>query len=401
MSKNCIDIRDKTKCTGCGACRNVCPGDAISMVPDEEGFPYPHVDDKKCIDCGKCIKVCPLIRPVDGYGVSLDQATVYAAWSKDEERRIQSTSGGLFSELALHVYDQGGIVVGAVYDEAFLIHHEASDCADDLIRLRQSKYAQSDIRLVFREIKRFLSQGRMVLFCGTPCQAAGLRSYLGGSHASLLLCDFICRGVNSPKAYRAYLEMLEKQHGACVTKVQFKNKDFGWNRFHTKVMFDDGSVHQMDRHHDPFMQAYLKHNLMIRPCCYVCKFKSQYRNTDITLGDFWGVGEYEPSLDDDKGTSVVIMSTDKGARAIADIDGRAIIHKMSVSHVTGGNSCLNISVNPGRNRRKFLCELDTKGFEMAMRLSLRKTVIQKIRLFCHKRLGFVILSLKDLLLGKR
>ena len=386
MSKNCIDIRDKTKCTGCGACRNVCPRDAITMVVDEEGFPYPIVAEAQCIDCGRCVQICPLISPLDRYGVVLNQATVYAAWSKDEERRIQSTSGGLFSELALHVYDQGGIVVGAVYGEAFMIHHEVSERADDLLRLRQSKYAQSDIRLVFREIKRFLDQGRPVLFCGTPCQAAGLRSYLGGVSPRLLLCDFICRGVNSPKAYRAYLDMLMKQHGASVTEVQFKNKDFGWNCFHTKVTFSDGSVHALDRYRDPYMQAYLKYNLIIRPCCHVCMFKGDFRNTDITLGDFWGVGKFDPTLDDDKGTSVVIVNTEKGGRAIAGISGNVSIRKMSVNHIQGGNHCLTVSAETGRNRAMFFGNLDSMGFEKAMRRSTRQSIIHIIRAFLRKHL---------------
>ena len=374
---NRLKITDKANCTGCGACQNVCPRDAISMQRDEEGFPYPQINDR-CIDCGQCIQVCPLINKLPSYGESLAEATVYAAWSNDEERRIQSTSGGLFSELALSTYEQGGVVVGAVYDAAFMIHHETSENTGDLNRLRQSKYAQSDIRLVFREVKQFLKQDRPVLFCGTPCQAAGLRSYLGGVPEKLLLCDFICRGINSPKAYASYLEMLEKQHGSRVVKVQFKNKDKGWNRFHTKITFEDGSVHQQDRYTDPYMSAYLKYNLIIRPCCHDCKFKTDHRLVDLSLGDFWGVGRYAPELDENKGTSVVLASTEKGRRAIASLNEQVTVREMLIDQVYGGNACLTQSAPAGTNRNKFFAKLDALGFERALRRYGRLSVISRL-----------------------
>ncbi len=386
IEPNCLVITDKANCTGCGACQNICPCDAISMSWDEEGFPYPEINDQ-CVNCGKCIQVCPLLNPLSGYGESLENATVYAAWSKDEDRRIQSTSGGLFSELALSVYEQGGAVVGAVYDEAFMIHHECSENVEDLCRLRQSKYAQSDIRFVFREIKQFLKQDRSVLFCGTPCQAAGLRSYLGGVPEKLLLCDFICRGINSPKAYRSYLKMLEQQYGAKVTKVQFKNKDKGWNKFHTKVSFENRTDHHQDRYTDPFMRAYLKYNLIIRPCCHDCKFKSDHRSVDLSLGDFWGVGKYAPEMDENKGTSVVFASTGKGQRAVEALGDRVSVRIMSIDQVYGGNPCLRRSVLPGRNRDKFLVKLDRFGFEKAMKRYGRDSVKIRLRRFAGRVIG--------------
>ena len=372
-----LEITDKAKCTGCGACQNICPCDAISMQWDEEGFPYPHINEQ-CIDCGKCVQICPLITSLSTYGVSLDQATVYAVWSNDEECRIQSTSGGLFSELAISVYEKKGIVVGAVYDESFIIHHETSDSVEDLTRLRQSKYAQSDIRLVFREIKHSLDSGRMVLFCGTPCQAAGLRAYLGRIPEELLLCDFICRGINSPKVYRAYLSMLEEKHGAKVKTVQFKNKDKGWNQFHTKVIFENGSVHHQDRYTDLFMQAYLKYNLTIRPACHTCRYKEDYRNVDLSLGDFWGVGNYSADLDDNKGTSVVIANTEKGVFAVESLSGQISGHLMKIEQVEAGNVCLRKSAIAGSNRDNFFKSLDRLGFERAMRKYARYSSYMKL-----------------------
>ena len=375
---NRLEIKDKVHCTGCGACQNICPIDAISMQWDEEGFPYPHISND-CIDCGKCNQVCPMINPIETYGDSLEMTTVYAAWSKKESRRIQSTSGGVFSELALSVYDQGGVVVGAVYDEVFMIHHECSEKVEDLERLRQSKYAQSDIRLVFREIKKFLSRERLVLFCGTPCQAAGLRAYLGGVPQKLILCDFICRGTNSPKAYASYLEMLEKHHGAKITKVQFKNKDEGWNRFHTKISFEDGTAHFQDRYTDPYMQAYLKYNLIIRPCCHSCQFKGNFRNVDLSLGDFWGVGKYAPELDENKGTSVVIASTEKGRLMVGSLDDQIVCHVMDINQIDAGNPCLRQSAQPGTGRNCFLRNLDHMSFDNAMGKYGKDTMRMKLR----------------------
>lgn len=378
--KSRITITDKENCTGCGACQNVCPRDAISMLPDEEGFPYPDISDQ-CIDCGKCVQVCPPKNILPIYGKSLEEATVFASWSNDTNRRIKSTSGGLFSELAISVYDQGGVVIGAVYDERFMVHHIASEKAVDLNRLRQSKYAQSDIRFVFREIKHFLMQDCQVLFCGTPCQAAGLRAFLGEMPEKLLLCDFICRGINSPKAYASYLKMLEEKYCAKITNVQFKNKDKGWNQFHTKITFENGAVHHQDRYTDPFMQAYLKYNLIIRPCCHVCKFKGEHRNVDLSLGDFWGVGNYMPALDENKGTSVVLANTEKGKRAFEMLKDQVTARIMTVDQVYAGNSCLKQSAPAGLNRNRFLSSLDRLGFEEAMKRYGRESMHIRLRRF--------------------
>lgn len=353
------------------------------MLWDEEGFPYPQIDEK-CVDCGECLKVCPCINELQKYGCSLDEASVFAAWSNSENRRIESTSGGVFSELALSVYAKGGVVAGAVYDEDFMIHHITSEEECELSRLRQSKYAQSDMKLVYREVKQFLRKGRLVLFCGTPCQAAGLRGFLGSVPDGLLLCDFICRGINSPKAYSAYIKMLEGQYGSKIANLHFKNKDRGWNQFQTKVTFENGSVYQQDRYHDSFMRAYLKYNLTLRPSCYSCGFKGNYRNVDVTLGDFWGVGKYDPELDDNKGTSVVLLHTDKGRSALAALGDKMVQRQMKVDHIYSCNPCLSASVSWGKMRNRFFANLDTIGFEKAARRYCRQTVIGKLSGFVSR-----------------
>ena len=385
-----LNITDKFNCTGCGACLNSCPCDAISMQPDEEGFPYPVIVDESCIDCGQCVAVCPLIAPyLQPYGTPLEDATVYAAWSRDKERRINSTSGGIFSELAEHIFRQGGSVAGAVYGEQFAIHHVLTDNPNDLTALRQSKYAQSDIRLIFREIDVCLKKGQPVLFCGAPCQSAGLRAVLGRDYPNLLLCDFICRGINSPKAYQSYLDMLKGQHGVPALNIQFKNKDFGWNRFHTKVTFANGSTHCQDRYTDPFMVAYLKYNLMIRPSCHACQFKGKGRNVDLTLGDFWGIGRTMPDLDSDKGTSVVIASSPKGLAVMESIKDSIVCETMTLENVKTGNRHLVEVVQPGKNREQFFAHLDEWPFEKLMRRYASPSWSENCRLFLRRWKGYL------------
>ena len=363
-----LNITDKSNCTGCGACLNRCPCDAISMQADSEGFLYPIVNDQICIDCGQCVDVCPLLTPrSETSGAALDSATVYAAWSCNEERRINSTSGGVFSELAQYVFRQGGSVAGAVYGKRFAIHHILTDNPDDLKALRQSKYAQSDIQLVFREVDARLKERKLVLFCGTPCQCAGLRAMLGRDTPNLLLCDFICRGINSPKAYQSYLDMLERRYDSSIEKVHFKNKDFGWNGFHTQITFSNEKKYSQSRSTDPFMVAYLQYNLFLRPSCHTCQFKGNWRNVDLTLGDFWGIGRIRADLDSDQGTSVVIASSPRGRAAMEAIKNFIVCEEMTLENVKAGNRYLTETVPPGKNRKAFFAHLNDWPFEKLMK----------------------------------
>ena len=194
-----IKIEDKKNCTSCGACYNICPFKAIKMIEDNEGFKYPQIDKDKCIECGICEKVCP----INNYNFKKqndERPTVIAAWSKNENTRLNSTSGGIFSELALEIYKQKGYVCGAIYNDEWLVEHYISSDSKDIDSLRSSKYLQSDINDTFIKIKELLEQDNKVLICGCPCQIAGLYNYLKNKeYKNLYTCDFICRGVNSPK----------------------------------------------------------------------------------------------------------------------------------------------------------------------------------------------------------
>ena len=228
-----IDQQIEKNCTGCFACENICSPGAIALTADREGFFYPKVDRQKCVNCGLCVSRCPSLNPEKKSAYT--QPQVYAAWNLDKTIRVESTSGGVFSALAEAVLSQGGCVVGAYYDGDFQIRHTIIEDLKQLPQLRQSKYAQSHVGLTYREVKARLTQGRTVLFCGTPCQSAGLQSYLGKDYPSLYCCDFICRGVISPKVYEKFLRELSPGGKDTLKKVHFKNKDFGWNRFSTKM----------------------------------------------------------------------------------------------------------------------------------------------------------------------
>ena len=347
-------------CTGCSACQNACNLDAIEMVADKEGFVYPQVDSEKCIRCGKCVKSCPSLQGFCSSGHF--EPEVYAAWNKNTEIRILSTSGGVFSALAEAVIAQGGYVAGAFYDEGFRICHGVVSRLDEIPRLRQSKYAQSRMGSTFRIIQKLLKDGKTVLFCGTPCQSAGLQQFLGKEHENLYCCDFICRGVISPKVYAKFLQDMQPSNAAGLSRVHFKNKDYGWNRFSTKLTFGDGSVYHKDRNEDYYMRGYLKHNLYLRPSCHQCQYKSVPRLSDISLGDFWGIGNFDPSLDNEQGTSVILVNSQKGCKLIDMAKEKLVLHERTLSEVLAGNSCLLSSASPGKYREFFFKNIDKADF---------------------------------------
>lgn len=350
------------ECTGCAACVNSCPVDAIDIIRDIEGFDQPRITSL-CVDCGLCELVCRR-RFADSGARSL-VPEVYAGWSRDECERFTSTSGGAFSALSRVVLRQKGAIVGAGYLPDNSVAHMAVFDEEGLRNLRQSKYVQSSIGLVFREIKELLDSGP-VLFCGAPCQVAGLRAYLGKEYDNLYLIDFICRGVNSPKAYLSWLTGLEEEAGASVRKVWFKYKDGGWKSSPRRVRIDfsDGGFVVQNGRDCLYMNGYLESNLYLRPCCGECQFKGFPRQGDITLADFWGLDE---SLDDDKGASMMLLNNEKGRRLFHDAAEGLEKYERDFESIFAGNVCLNTSARVNPKSKEFLRSLDTMSFREAVR----------------------------------
>ena len=292
-------------CCGCSACFNICPVQAITMQEDREGFKYPKIDERSCINCGKCEKACPVLH-AETAGRTLHPA-FYAVWNRQDEARLSSSSGGVFRVLAEDVLADGGVVYGAAFDVHNRLRHVRAESADALVPLIGSKYVQSEIGTAFCQVRADLKNGRRVLFTGTPCQVAGLYAFLGGDDANLLTADVLCHGVPSPAVFERYLESLGVGEKC---RIEFRNKDNGWKKY--EVVVGD-RVHETFRA-NAYMKGFLS-NLYLRPSCASCRFVGCRRPGDLTLGDFWGAGNFRKRYDDDKGTSLVLLNSPK-ARSI-------------------------------------------------------------------------------------
>ena len=344
----------------------VCQVNCIQMIADGEGFLYPSVDTARCEDCGACATVCPAMNPVIPQdGIS---ATVYAAWSLDNEIRYNSSSGGIFTELSRPVLRDAGAIAGARYDNHHRVYHVLIEHEKDLALLRQSKYAQSEAGDVYRNVLTVLDSGRRVLFSGTPCQCAAMMRYANRAD-QLILCDFICRGVNSPLVYAKYLEELEARYGAKVRRVWLRNKERGWNDFGTRIDFENGKSYFGSKKDDSFKFGYIRRGLCLymRPSCGQCAFKGVTRPVDITLGDFWGVKLCESNDDTEGGVSVVIVHTEKGRRLFDAVAPYVYREEQGIGSVCSANICLTDSVvaNAG-NRARFWTEFRRVGFHKAI-----------------------------------
>lgn len=371
-----LEIMDKEQCNGCAACRNVCPMNCINMEKDKSGFEYPVVDIKKCIDCNLCQETCP----VDGITLKKYRIKeVYAAWSKNSDVRYLSTSGGIFSELAIEIIQEGGVVVAAAYNEENEIHHIIVEKMCDIEKIRQSKYAQSRIDVIYREIKEQL-QRRKVLFCGTPCQVVGLKAFLKEEYSNLITVDFICRGVNSPKALKKWIEELEFENESKVNRIWFKYKINGWKKSPkcTRIDFLNGkSIVKQDKDNS-FMYGYLGPNLYIRPSCGKCKFKGSEKYSDITLGDFWGI---KSELDDDRGTSLVLLNNMKAESLFKCIKERIVYSKRDINEVFRENICAVNSIRINPKSEEFLEALDKEenAFSKMVYAYSKKKIKERVR----------------------
>lgn len=317
-----IEIKNKKDCCGCNACGDICPTSAISFKVDEEGFWYPEVHMDKCINCHLCEKICPNLNIHSIRNRGQHYPKVIGCHHKNITIRFDSTSGGVFSALANAMYKEGGYVSGAVQNEDFSVSNYISNNKRDLARLRSSKYLQSNAEGLYKQIRELLRKGEKVLACGSPCQMAGLRGFLGTKdYDNLIIVDFLCRATNSPKVYKKYLESLEKKFGSKVVYVKAKNKEHGWRSLARKVVFENGKEYFGEGHDDDYRRGY-HWNMYERPSCYDCKFKTLPRIADITLADFWGIEKIDPSLDKNLGTSMVLLNTEKGEKFFEKIKSK-------------------------------------------------------------------------------
>lgn len=352
-----ISINKKDNCCGCYACVNVCPKDCISMEEDSEGFNYPCVDKSKCVDCTLCEKVCPIINKDKVAQGSNEENNTYVAYTKNATVRKNSSSGGMFTELAESVLKNNGVVFGCAFDDDFNAHHIMVNNSSDLEKLRGSKYIQSHIENTYEEAERLLKNGQLVLFSGVACQIAGLNSYLRKDYNNLITVDVLCHGVPSGKAWRKYIDDNQKRHNAKLNKYYFRNKDNGWKVFTVKQMYMDNQGESSPFNKDSFMQLFLG-EVCLRPSCHNCRFKDIRRPSDITLGDCWGVQNYMPEMDDDKGTSVVIAHTKKGVNILNSVKNNLVIKKAKLDRALPPTADSRKSVLPHKNREIFFKQLN-------------------------------------------
>lgn len=305
-----INFTDKSLCCGCSACVQVCPKSCISFEEDNEGFRYPRANHRQCIDCSLCEKVCPVLNRYNDRPIK----SMYAARNRDEDVRKKSSSGGVFSLIAESIIKQGGVVFGARFDDSFEVVLDVAASLEQLDAFRGSKYLQAIVGDSYKNCKVLLDAGRPVLFTGTPCQISGLLHFLRKPYPNLLTIDFICHGVPSPGVWRNYLKEVVSSGKQALRDAKFRKSRRGWKRY--GFAFDYDTTEHLATFYssfekNPYIQAFLK-NVILRPSCYACPAKNGSSMSDLTLADFWGIEHLAPELDDDIGTSLVIVHTEKG-----------------------------------------------------------------------------------------
>jgi len=380
----------KEDCCGCTACQHICPTKAIEMKPDEEGFLYPEINQELCNDCGLCRKVCAF---QNGYDISDNFATpkVYAVKNKHEDVRMASSSGGIFSAISDHILDSDGLVSGVAFDENMNAAHKIAATKEERDEFRGSKYVQSELNHVYSEIKSLLKQNKTVLFTGTPCQNAGLKSFLDLARVkteNLILCDIVCHGTPSPLLWKEHIRQLENRGKGRVVQYYCRSKVKGWHGHTELVVYESGKKDYKSLSSQKHKVLFYSHN-MLRPSCYYCRYTNFKRPSDITIADFWGIEKTMPQFDDNKGISLALINTTKGQRLFEDIKSKIVYRESNTK------DCLQRNLQePSRisdKREQFWQDYHLHGYEYVVKKyagynyksilkNKVKSVLRKIRL---------------------
>ena len=349
-------------CSSCAACANVCVRGAISMRLDSEGFYRPIIDAGRCVQCGVCEKVCPWNMAIENPNLADASPETFAAYAKDESIRMESSSGGIFTVLAEKFIDEGGVVVGVTQLSPTKFGHIVVDNKADLAKLRGSKYVQADAGMVYREVRSLLKSSKKVLFSGTPCQVAALYAVLGKNiSANLFTVDIVCHGTPSVKVFEKYIAEIEKENSAHVLSSKFRDKRVGWRLFSMTSSLNtiSGDCFRFSKtlREDKFMRVFLQ-NICLNSSCVDCKYGKLPRIADITLGDYWNIAGVHPEMDDNKGTSVVLLNTNHGKALFNSGADGMILCESKLEYAIAGNACIVRSSKPHPKRIEFFADLD-------------------------------------------
>ena len=363
---------DSNKCCGCGSCASSCPVHCIHMAENNEGFFYPLIDPGLCIDCGRCKAVCPVLKCRE------EKSHVPEAWAViagNSEIQESSSSGGAFSLLATKILRSGGCVYGASFSQNFkAVQHIRIDQEIELGKIKTSKYLQSDTTGIYPDVQDQLNSGRFVLFSGTPCQIAGLRSFLGKNYEKLICVEVICHGVPSPKLWKVYLEHITR--GRRISSVNFRHKKHGWKKFGMGIA-GAGKQYYRSLSDDPYLQMFLK-NDCLRESCYHCMAKA-CSGADLTLGDFWGVEKVAAQFADSMGTSLVLVHTEKGKELFESIAGDMTRGLVDYDSAIKHNSAYYSSVKRPAERDAFFSDLDVLPWQTMVKKYVQPSISKKLK----------------------
>lgn len=371
---------DNNQCIGCTACRTICHSNAIKMVLNEEGFYIPSVDEEKCLKCGKCLAICPMQKEYE----DVKPIECWAGWNNSLTEKAQSTSGAMFSGIANTILMRNGIVFGAVYaSDNKSVYHTDTDHAP-LVKLQKSKYVTSNLANCFERILNIKKTERQILFVGTPCQCAGLRSLIGEDGNNIYLIDFICGGTPSAKAFREYVEYKENKIGSPIIQIDFRGKTTGWKKQYFEVEYENGKTEKTFYLYDPYFSLFNIEHLSTRRECSHCKFRHCHQS-DITIADFWGVRATH-ILDDDTGISMIAINTKKGKELFDSFSSKTVF-AINYNDCSYAFEDFPISEQHDIKKDSFLNELSQNNFSSIMNRYIKTDYLSVFIRRVRSRLG--------------
>lgn len=372
-----IDIKDKSKCCGCEACKNICPQKCITMKEDEEGFRYPVIDKERCIHCNLCDKVCPIVKEAKKEE-TIEEVEFYAAYHKDEDIVKKSSSGGIFWLLANWIFQNKGIVYGVIQESTYEVKYSRAEKIEECEAMRGSKYLQAEVHDIYLKVKEDLEKDKFVLFTGTPCQVAGLYNLLKKQYEKLYTVDVVCHGVPSKEVYREYIKYIQDKKNKEVINIKWRDKINGWGPNRVTLYFNDNTKYTTISKENPFQKGFLD-NIYLRPSCYHCIYAKLPRIGDVSLADFWGYDGKLCKENKNKGISAVIVSSKKGKQLFESVKNKLNYHAVSQEYLTQRSRHVYIHPEENKQRENFFRDFKKVPFKkLCKKYHMQDTTIKKL-----------------------